>query len=187
MIDICDFAVGLSRQLYGLTIASERPGHRMMETWHPLGPVGVITAFNFPVAVWSWNAAIAAVCGDRSSGSRRRRRRSPRVACQALIAAGRGGATASPGIVELALGGREVGEVLADDVRLPLDQRHRQHRDGPSRRAARRGPVRTCAARARWQQRRHRRPVRRPGAGVAGDPVLGRRHRRPAVHDRCAG
>jgi len=64
MIDIADFAVGLSRQLYGLTIASERPGHRMMETWHPLGPVGVITAFNFPVAVFAWNAAIALVCGD---------------------------------------------------------------------------------------------------------------------------
>jgi len=64
MIDICEFATGLSRQLYGLTIASERPGHRMMEQWHPLGPVGVISAFNFPVAVWSWNAAIAAVCGD---------------------------------------------------------------------------------------------------------------------------
>jgi aldehyde dehydrogenase (NAD+) len=64
MIDICDFAVGLSRQLYGLTIASERPGHRMMETWHPLGPVGVISAFNFPVAVWSWNAALAFICGD---------------------------------------------------------------------------------------------------------------------------
>ncbi len=64
MIDICDFAVGLSRQLYGLTIASERPRHRMMEQWHPLGPVGIITAFNFPVAVWAWNAMIAAVCGD---------------------------------------------------------------------------------------------------------------------------
>jgi aldehyde dehydrogenase (NAD+) len=64
MIDICDFAVGLSRQLYGLTMASERPAHRMMEQWHPLGVIGVITAFNFPVAVWSWNAAIAAVCGD---------------------------------------------------------------------------------------------------------------------------
>src|SRR4029079_1623918 len=64
MIDICDFAVGLSRQLYGLTIASERPGHRMMETWHPLGPVVVISAFNFPVAVWAWNSAIALVCGD---------------------------------------------------------------------------------------------------------------------------
>jgi aldehyde dehydrogenase (NAD+) len=64
MIDICDFAVGLSRQLYGLTIASERPGHRMMETWHPLGPTAVITAFNFPVAVWAWNAALAWVCGN---------------------------------------------------------------------------------------------------------------------------
>src|SRR5690606_9234029 len=60
----CDFSVGLSRQLYGLTIASERPQHRMYEQWHPLGPVGVITAFNFPVAVWSWNSAVAAVCGD---------------------------------------------------------------------------------------------------------------------------
>src|SRR6476619_6264840 len=64
MIDVCDFAVGLSRQLYGLTIASERPGHRLMEQWHPLGPIGVISAFNFPVAVWSWNAALASVCGD---------------------------------------------------------------------------------------------------------------------------
>src|SRR3546814_10038838 len=64
MIDICDFAVGLSRQLYGFTIASERPGHRMMETWHPLGVAGVVTAFNFPVAVWSWNTALALVCGD---------------------------------------------------------------------------------------------------------------------------
>ena len=64
MIDICDFAVGLSRQLYGLTIASERPDHRMMEQWHPLGPVAIISAFNFPVAVWAWNAALALVCGD---------------------------------------------------------------------------------------------------------------------------
>ena len=64
MIDICDFAVGLSRQLHGLTIASERPGHRLMETWHPMGPCAVITAFNFPVAVWSWNAALALVAGD---------------------------------------------------------------------------------------------------------------------------
>ena len=64
MIDICDFAVGLSRQLYGKTIASERPGHRLTEYWHPLGPVGVISAFNFPVAVWAWNAMIGLVCGD---------------------------------------------------------------------------------------------------------------------------
>ena len=64
MIDICDFAVGLSRQLYGLTIASERPGHKMSEYWHPIGPVGIISAFNFPVAVWAWNAVLAIVCGD---------------------------------------------------------------------------------------------------------------------------
>ena len=64
MIDVCDFAVGLSRQLFGLTMPSERPGHRMMEQWHPLGVVGVISAFNFPVAVWAWNTALALVCGD---------------------------------------------------------------------------------------------------------------------------
>lgn len=64
MIDICDYAVGLSRQLFGLMIASERPGHRMSETWHPAGPVGIISAFNFPVAVWAWNSALALVCGD---------------------------------------------------------------------------------------------------------------------------
>jgi aldehyde dehydrogenase (NAD+) len=64
MIDICDFAVGLSRQLYGLTISSERPGHKMSESWHPIGPIGVISAFNFPVAVWSWNTALAVVCGN---------------------------------------------------------------------------------------------------------------------------
>jgi aldehyde dehydrogenase (NAD+) len=73
MIDICDFAVGLSRQLYGLTMHSERPQHRMYEQWHPLGPVGVISAFNFPVAVYSWNAMIAAVCGDTLSGKDRKK------------------------------------------------------------------------------------------------------------------
>ena len=78
MIDICDFAVGLSRQLYGLTIASERPGHRMMETWHPLGPIGVISAFNFPVAVWAWNAALAIVCGGPVLWKPSERRRSAR-------------------------------------------------------------------------------------------------------------
>ena len=78
MIDICDFAVGLSRQLYGLTIASERPEHRMMEQWHPFGPVLIISAFNFPVAVWAWNAALALVCGNSVSGSPARRHRSLR-------------------------------------------------------------------------------------------------------------
>jgi aldehyde dehydrogenase (NAD+) len=82
MIDICDFAVGLSRQLHGLTIASERPGHRMMETWHPLGVVGVITAFNFPVAVWAWNAALALVCGNAVVWKPSEKTPSPRWPCK---------------------------------------------------------------------------------------------------------
>ena len=86
MIDICDLAVGLSRQLFGLTIASERPGHRMMEQWHPLGVIGVISAFNFPVAVWSWNAALAFVCGDAVVWKPSEKTPLTALACQALIA-----------------------------------------------------------------------------------------------------
>ena len=85
MIDICDFAVGLSRQLYGLTIASERPGHRMMETWHPLGVVGVISAFNFPVAVWSWNFAVAIVCGNSVVWKPSEKTPLTALACQAIF------------------------------------------------------------------------------------------------------
>jgi aldehyde dehydrogenase (NAD+) len=121
MIDICDFAVGLSRQLYGLTIATERPGHRMMETWHPLGVVGVISAFNFPVAVWAWNACLAFVCGD--SVVWKPSEKTP--VCAELVgqlfarAAERfGGAPA--GLLEIVQGGRETGEALADDPRVPL-------------------------------------------------------------------
>jgi len=121
MIDICDFAVGLSRQLYGRTIASERPGHRLTESWHPLGPVGIISAFNFPVAVWSWNAALALVCGDPVIWKPSEKTPLTAVACTALlqeiIAADDSFVT---GIAELALGGRRVGEALADDVRVPL-------------------------------------------------------------------
>ena len=87
MIDICDFAVGLSRQLYGLTIATERPGHRMMETWHPLGVVGVISAFNFPVAVWSWNAALALVCGDAVVWKPSEKTPLTALACEAIFEA----------------------------------------------------------------------------------------------------
>ena len=86
MIDVCDFAVGLSRQLYGLTIASERPGHRMMEQWHPLGPIGVITAFNFPVAVWAWNAMLALVCGDAVVWKPSEKTPLTAIACQRLVA-----------------------------------------------------------------------------------------------------
>ncbi len=120
MIDICDFAVGLSRQLYGLTIASERPGHRMMEQWHPLGPVGVITAFNFPVAVWSWNAALAAVCGDTVIWKPAEPTPLTAVAVQHIanrVMADHG----LTGIFTLAVGpGRTVGEAMLQDRRLPL-------------------------------------------------------------------
>src|SRR6476646_4733681 len=120
MIDVCDFAVGLSRQLYGLTLASERPGHRMMEQWHPLGPVGVITAFNFPVAVWSWNAAIAAVCGDPVVWKPAEPTPLTAVAVQHLsnqVMADHG----VQGVFNLVVGpGRIVGEQMINDARLPL-------------------------------------------------------------------
>jgi aldehyde dehydrogenase (NAD+) len=121
MIDICDFATGLSRQLYGLSIASERPGHRMTETWHPLGPIGVISAFNFPVAVWSWNAAIALVCGDPVVWKPSEKTPVTALACRAVFrrAAARFGALPD-GLMEVVIGGRGVGERLADSPALKL-------------------------------------------------------------------
>jgi aldehyde dehydrogenase (NAD+) len=121
MIDICDFAVGLSRQLYGLTIASERPGHRMMETWHPLGVVGVISAFNFPAAVWAWNFALAIVCGDSVVWKPSEKTPLTALGCQALFerAAKRFG-DAPAGLSEVVIGNREVGEALVDDHRVAL-------------------------------------------------------------------
>jgi aldehyde dehydrogenase (NAD+) len=120
MIDICQFAVGLSRQLYGKTIASERQGHRLMETWHPLGVVGVITAFNFPVAVWSWNTAIALVCGDTVVWKPSELTPLTALACQALIERAAGDVGAPREVSRLVLGGREVGERLVDDPRVAL-------------------------------------------------------------------
>lgn len=122
MIDICDFAVGLSRQLYGLTIASERPGHRMMETWHPLGVVGVISAFNFPVAVWSWNAALAMVCGNSVVWKPSEKTPLTAIAVQALFmkAMARFGDDAPQGLSEVIIGGHERGQVLVDDARVRL-------------------------------------------------------------------
>ncbi|WP_422749133.1 aldehyde dehydrogenase family protein [Mycobacterium sp. WMMD1722] len=120
MIDICEFAVGLSRQLYGKTIASERPGHRLMETWHPLGVVGVITAFNFPVAVWSWNTAIALVCGDTVVWKPSELTPLTALACQALIERAADDVGAPRGVSRLVQGGREVGEALVDDPRIAL-------------------------------------------------------------------
>ncbi|WP_332611676.1 L-piperidine-6-carboxylate dehydrogenase [Achromobacter sp. ESBL13] len=121
MIDICDFAVGLSRQLYGLTIASERPGHRMMETWHPLGVIGVISAFNFPVAVWSWNAALAIVCGNAVVWKPSEKTPLTALACQALFAqAMQRFGDAPAGLSEVLIGGREVGEALVDSHTVAL-------------------------------------------------------------------
>ena len=120
MIDICEFAVGLSRQLYGKTIASERPGHRLMETWHPLGVVGVITAFNFPVAVWSWNAAIALVCGDTLVWKPSELTPLTALACQALAERAADDVGAPRAVSRLIQGGREVGERLVDDPRVAL-------------------------------------------------------------------
>ncbi len=121
MIDICDFAVGLSRQLYGLTIASERPGHRMMESWHPLGVVGVISAFNFPVAVWSWNFALAIVCGNAVVWKPSEKTPLSALACQAIFerVAQRFG-LAPQHLCSLIIGRRDVGEVLVDDERVAL-------------------------------------------------------------------
>src|SRR5438309_8720005 len=123
MIDICDFALGLSRQLYGKIIASERPGHRMLESWHPLGPAGIITAFNFPVAVWSWNAAIALVCGDSLIWKPSDKTPLCALACEALFARAvdRFGASDElRGLSQVAIGGAELGQALAADRRVAL-------------------------------------------------------------------
>jgi aldehyde dehydrogenase (NAD+) len=121
MIDICDFAVGLSRQLYGLTIASERPGHRMMEQYHPLGVVGVISAFNFPVAVWSWNAMIAAVCGDVTVWKPSGKVPLCAVAVQRLLGEVLKENGVPEGVFSLVVGGgKSVGERLLRDPRVSL-------------------------------------------------------------------
>ena len=121
MIDICDFAVGLSRQLHGLTIATERPGHRMMEIWHPLGVVGVISAFNFPVAVWAWNAALALVCGNSVVWKPSEKTPLTALATQAIFErALRRFGDAPAGLSQVLIGGRETGEALVDDTRVAL-------------------------------------------------------------------
>ena len=121
MIDICDFAVGLSRQLYGLTIASERPGHRMMETWHPAGPVAVISAFNFPVAVWAWNAALAFVCGDSVLWKPSKKVPLTALAVQSLFArAMKKFGEAPAALSQIVLATREAGDLLTKDPRIPV-------------------------------------------------------------------
>ena len=120
MIDICDFAVGLSRQLHGLTMHSERPGHRMYEQYHPLGIVGVISAFNFPVAVWSWNSMLAWVCGDVCIWKPSEKTPLCAIACQRIIEPVMKKNKVPEGVCNIIIGGREVGEWLSNDTRVPL-------------------------------------------------------------------
>ena len=120
MIDICDFAVGLSRQLYGLTMHSERPGHRMYEQWHPLGIVGIISAFNFPVAVWSWNAMLAWVCGDVCIWKASEKTPLCSIACQHIINEVFTKNNVPEGVSCIINGGRDLGEWLSHDTRIPL-------------------------------------------------------------------
>jgi aldehyde dehydrogenase (NAD+) len=120
MIDICDFAVGLSRQLHGLTMHSERPGHRMYEQWHPLGIVGIISAFNFPVAVWSWNSMLAWVCGDVCIWKPSEKTPLCGIACQHITNEVFAKNNVPEGVSNLIIGGREVGEWMSNDTRVPL-------------------------------------------------------------------
>ncbi|SES24713.1 L-piperidine-6-carboxylate dehydrogenase [Pedobacter rhizosphaerae] len=120
MIDICDFAVGLSRQLYGLTMHSERPNHRMYEQWHPLGIVGIISAFNFPVAVWSWNAALALICGNVCIWKPSEKTPITAIACQHIIAQVFKANDIEEGVCSLINGDRTVGELLTGDARVAL-------------------------------------------------------------------
>jgi aldehyde dehydrogenase (NAD+) len=120
MVDICEFAVGLSRQLYGKTISSERPGHRLMETWHPLGVVGVISAFNFPVAVWSWNTAIALVCGDPVIWKPSEQAPLSALASAALLDRAAAEVGAPEALSQVILGGADVGEALVEHRGIAL-------------------------------------------------------------------
>lgn len=120
MIDICDFAVGLSRQLYGLTMHSERPAHRMYEQWHPIGIVGIISAFNFPVAVWSWNAAIAWVCGDVCVWKPSEKVPLSAIACHKIVQSVFERNNIHPGVCALLIGDAEIGKKMANDSRIPL-------------------------------------------------------------------
>ena len=164
MIDICDFAVGLSRQLYGLTIASERPSHRMSEQWHPLGVTAVITAFNFPVAVWSWNASLASVCGDVTVWKPSGQTPLTAVAVQHLcnrVMADHG----VDGVFNLAIGrGSDVGNLMLDDGRIPLVSFTGSTATGKAVASRVASPVRTHHPGTGRKQRDHRHRKRRPGA-----------------------
>ena len=186
MIDICDFAVGLSRQLYGLTIASERPGHRLTEQWHPLGPVGVITAFNFPVAVWAWNAMLALVCGDPVVWKPSEKTPLCALACQALVqqTCCRSARRAAGDLSSSSSAARDVGQATRGIARAcrwsPRPARCRWA--APSRRRSRSGSAARCSNSAATTAM-----IVAPSAdlelAVRVDRLRRRRHLRPALHD----
>ena len=139
MIDICEFAVGQSRQLYGKSIASERPSHRLTEQWHPLGPIGVISAFNFPVAVWAWNAALAFVCGDPVVWKPSEKTPLCALACQSILNRAAEGMDDVPeGLSSVVIGGADVGAALAVRPATSLDLRNRLNANGTFGRTGRR-------------------------------------------------
>ena len=183
MIDICDFAVGQSRMLYGLTIQSERPNHRLMEQWHPLGLVAVISAFNFPVAVWSWNAALAAVCGDATIWKPSEKTPLTAIAVTKIAERVCRETGADPAIFSLLIGDRvTVGQKLAERSAHSAGLRDRLDADGNRGREDGPWPSRPNHHGTRRQQRAHRLPERRSRDGDAIDFLRRGRHGRPALH-----
>ena len=191
MIDICTFAAGLSRQLCGLTIATERPHHRMMETWHPLGVTAVLSAFNFPVAVWSWNAALALVCGNAVIWKPSEKTPLTALAVQALFErAARKFGNVPAGLSSVLIGARETGETLIDHPDVALVSatgstamgRQVGPRVAPPPPPAGARPLRPHHSRTRRKQCRHRLPVRRSRTHAARRRILRDGHCRPALH-----
>ena len=187
MIDICDYAVGLSRQLYGLTIATERADHRMVESWHPLGVAGIISAFNFPVAVWSWNAALALVCGNAVVWKPSEKAPLSALAAQALLGRAmrrftEAGGMVPDGLSGLLIGERDIGEALVEHPRVPLvsatGSTAMGRAVGPRLAAA----LRARASRTRRQQRRDRLPIGGSRPCAARHRVRRHGHRRAALH-----
>ena len=182
MIDICDFAVGLSRQLHGLTIASERPGHRLMETWHPMGPCAVITAFNFPVAVWSWNAALALVAGDPVIWKPSDKTPLTALACDALLQRAAADVGAPAGLNQVLHGGADVGAALAAHEGVAIVSATGSTRMGRAVAPVVASRFGRLILELGGNNAAIVAPSRRPRAGRARHRLLGRRHRRPALH-----
>ena len=187
MIDICDFANGLSRQLYGLTIASERPFHRLIEQWHPLGPIGVISAFNFPVAVWSWNAMLALVCGNPVLWKPSEKTPLTAMAVHALASRAADSLPELPSdLLQLVVGDSELGTDPCRRCAIPIDLGHRIRRDGPRRWPSGRGAIGAVASRTRREQCDDCGRFGGRRSGQKGDRLFSGRHLWPTLHVAAA-